>query len=52
MPIRLHYLNLVLVSGSDKAAPLGKSGGAGLRVCVAVLEMSLRREVVVDGGMD
>ena len=39
-------------SGSEKAAPLGESGGAGLLVGVAVLEVALRRKVVVDRGMD
>jgi hypothetical protein len=39
-------------SGSEKAAPLGKSGGAGLLVGVAILEVALRWKVVVDRGMD
>jgi hypothetical protein len=39
-------------SGSEKAAPLGESGGAGQLVGVAILEVALRREVVVDQGMD
>ena len=39
-------------SGSETAAPLGESGGAGLLVGDAVLEVALRRKVVVDRGMD
>ena len=39
-------------SGREKAAPLGESGGAGLLVGVAVLEVALRWKVVVDRGMD
>jgi hypothetical protein len=39
-------------SGSEKAAPLGKSGGAGLLVGIAILEVALRWKVVVDRGMD
>lgn len=38
-------------SGSEKAAPLGESGGAGL-LGVAVLEVALGRKVIVDRGMD
>ena len=34
-------------SGREKAAPLGESGGAAELVVIAVLEMALRREVVV-----
>jgi hypothetical protein len=41
-----------LMSGSEKAAPLGESGGAGLLVVVTGLEVTLRRKVVVDRGMD
>ena len=40
------------VSGRQKAAPLGESGGAGRLVGVAVLEMAFRRKVVVHRGMD
>jgi hypothetical protein len=40
------------MSGREKAAPLGESGGAGLFVVVAVLEVPLRRKVVADRGMD
>lgn len=39
------------VSGRKKAA-LGESGGTGLLEVVAVLEVTLRRKVVVDRGMD
>ena len=39
-------------SGSDKAAPLGESGGTGQLVGVAVLEVALRGKMVVDRGMD
>ena len=41
----LRYLYPTFVSG-------GESGGAGLLVGVAVLEVALRRKVVVDRGMD
>ena len=36
------------VSGGEKAASLCESGGAGQLVVVSVLEMALRRKVVVD----
>jgi len=39
-------------SGSEKAAPLSESGGAGLLVGVAILEVALRWKMVVDRGMD
>ena len=39
------------LSSSEETAPLGESGGAGLFVGVAILEVALRREVVVDRGM-
>jgi hypothetical protein len=39
-------------SGSEKAAPLYESGGAGLLVCVAVLKVALRGKVVLDRGMN
>ncbi len=39
-------------SGSEQAAPLGASGGAGLHVGGAVLEVALRWKVVVDRGMN
>ena len=39
------------VSGRKKAA-LGESGGTGLFEVIAVLEVTLRRKVVVDRGMD
>ena len=48
----LRYLYPTFVSGGEKAAPLGESGGAGLLVGVAVLEVALRRKVVVDRGTD
>jgi hypothetical protein len=41
-----------LVSVRKKAAPLTESGGAWLFVVIAVLEMTLRRKVVVGCGMD
>ena len=37
-------------SGSEKAAPIGGSVGAGPPVGVAILEMALRCKVVVDRG--
>ena len=37
---------------AKKAAPLCESGGAGQFVDVAVLQMALRRKMVVDRGMD
>jgi hypothetical protein len=40
------------MSGREKAAPLCESGGAGRLVGVAVLQVALRRKVVVDRGMD
>jgi hypothetical protein len=40
------------VSGCEKAAPLGESGGAGLLVGVAGLKVALCWKVVVDRGMD
>ena len=48
----LHSPYPVELSGSEKAAPLGESGGAGLPVGVAILEVALCRKVVVDRGMD
>lgn len=39
-------------SGDEKATPLGESGGADLFVGVAILEVALRRKVVVNRGMD
>ena len=48
----LRYPTPRLVSGDEKAAPLGKSGGAGQLVSVAGLEVSLRSKVVVDRGMN
>ncbi len=39
-------------SGSEEAAPLNESGGASLLMGGAVLEVALRRKVVVDLGMD
>ncbi len=39
-------------SGSEKAAPFGESGGAGLLAGVVVLEVALSWKVVVDRGMD
>ena len=41
-----------LVSVCKKAAPLTQSGGAWLFEVNAVLEVTLRRKVVVDRGMD
>ena len=38
--------------GRKKAAPLGESGSARLFEVNAVLEVTLRRKVVVDRGMD
>ena len=48
----LRYPYPTAVSGGEKAAPLGESGGAGQLVGVAVLEVALSRKVVVDRGMD
>ena len=39
-------------SDSEKFAPLSESGGAGLLVSVAVLEVALRWKVIVDRGMN
>jgi len=39
------------LSVSEKVAPLCESGGTGLFVGVAILELTLRWEVVVDRGM-
>ncbi len=52
MRTSLRYPSPTYRSGSERAAPLGESVGAGLFVGVAVLEMALRRKVVVDLGMD
>ena len=52
MRTSLRYPSPTFQSGSEKAAPLGESGGAGLLVGVAILEVALRRKVVVDRGMD
>ena len=41
-----------MASGLERAAPLGESDGAVQLVVVAVLEMALRRKMVVDRGMD
>ena len=37
-------------SGRAETAPLGESGGEGQLVMVVVLEMALRRKMVVDRG--
>ena len=47
----LRYPNPDYGLGSEKVAPPGESGGAGLLVSVAVLEVALLRKVVVDRGM-
>jgi hypothetical protein len=52
MRTSLRYPKPGFRSGSEKTAPLGESGGAGLLVGVAVLEVALRLKVVVDRGMD
>lgn len=52
MRTSLGYAYTTLGSGREKAEPLCKSGGAGLLIGVAVLEMALRWKVVVDRGMD
>ena len=52
MRTSLRFPYPTMASGGKKAAPLGESGGAGQLVVVAVLEMALRGEVVVDRGMD
>jgi hypothetical protein len=52
MRTSFRYLNRGLISGSEKAAPLGESGDAGLLVDVAILEVALGRKVVVDRGMN
>jgi hypothetical protein len=44
----LRYPSRTYRSGREKAAPFGKSDGAGVLVGVAVLEVALRRKVVVD----
>ena len=52
MRTSLHHPYPTAVSGSEKAAPLCESGGTGQFVDVAVLQMALRRKVVVHRGMD
>ena len=52
MRTSLCYPSPTYRSGSEKAAPLGKSGGAGLLAAVTVLKVALRRKVGVDRGMD
>ena len=52
MRTSLQYPHPTAVSGSEKAAPLGESGGTGQLVVVSVLEMAFRRKVVVHRGMD
>ena len=39
----LRYPGRIYVSGTEKAAPLGESGGPGLLVGTAVLEVVLRQ---------
>ena len=46
---RLPYPHLLI--SSEKAASLCESGGPGQPVSVAVLEVALRRKVVVDPGI-
>ena len=48
----LRYPYPAYSSRGEQPAPLCESGGAGLLVGVAVLEMALRWKVVVDRGMD
>jgi hypothetical protein len=48
----LRYPTPSFRSGSERAAPLGESGGAGLLLGVAVLEVAPRRKVVVGLGMN
>ena len=48
MRTSLRYPYPSLVSGGEEAAPLCESGGAGRLVGVAILEVALRRKVVVD----
>ena len=48
----LQYPYPAAVSGRQKAAPLGESGGTGQLVVVSVLEMAFRRKVIVHRGMD
>ena len=52
MRTSLQYPYPTAVSGSEKVAPLGVSGGTGQLVVVSVLEMAFRRKVVVHRGMD
>lgn len=52
MRTRLRSPYPALASGSEEAAPLGESGGANRLGGVAVLEVELRWEVLVDRGMD
>ena len=52
MRTSLQYPYPALGLGRQKAAPLGESGGTGQLVVVSVLEMALRRKVVVHRGMD
>ena len=52
MRTSLRFPYPTLGSGSEEAAPLGESGGAGLLVGGAVLEVALRWKVVVDRGMN
>jgi hypothetical protein len=42
----LRYPGRIHVSGCNKAAPLGESGGTGLFVGDTVLDMALRQKVV------
>ena len=52
MRTSLRFPNPAWVSGSEKATPLGESGGAGELVVIAALEVALRWKVVVDRGVD
>jgi hypothetical protein len=52
MRTSLRLPNPTQVSSRKKAAPLGDSGGTGLFEVIAVLDVALRRKVVVDRGMD
>ena len=51
MPTSLSFPYPTMASLSKELAPLSESGGAGRLVGVAVLEVALRRKVVVNRGM-
>ena len=52
MRTSLRYPSPSFGLGGEQVTPLSESGGAGRLVSVAVLEVPLRRKVVVDRGMN